>query len=122
MLDAHNNSRDDLKFKEFLGKNCQSLVELCQKTAGHELYSAPAPITNLELELVLVDRALEAKSKISVPANEVESQMADKSKDDMLSKLLGSMKSLVDVMTNGDAALASNSLEQPNKKRKRGME
>ncbi|KAB8291149.1 hypothetical protein EYC80_009837 [Monilinia laxa] len=122
MLDAHNNTKYDLESKAFLAKNCQSLFELCQKpvAVGHEVCSAP--ITNLELKLLLVDRALEAKSMTRVPENEVGIKMTDTSKEEMLLKLLGSMKSLVDVMAKGDVALASKSLEHSNKKRKRGTE
>ncbi|KAF7935956.1 uncharacterized protein EAE98_002176 [Botrytis deweyae] len=127
MLDSHSGSEPDLEFKGFLEKNCQFLLELCRKPA--ESIPAPAvtplltPRTNLELQLVLVDRALEAKARVHV-SKKVEGKMEDKVKGEVLGKLselAGSIKSVIEVVANGGSNIASNgsnSLDQPSKKRK----
>ncbi|KAF7884335.1 uncharacterized protein EAF02_004671 [Botrytis sinoallii] len=127
MLESHSGSESDLEFKGFLEKNCQFLLELCRKPAE----SIPAPVptpsltprTNLELQLVLVDRALEAESKVHV-SKKVEGKMEDKVKGEVLGKLselAGSIKSVIEVVANGGSNIASNGsncLDQPSKKRK----
>lgn len=78
-------------------------------------------LTNLELPLVLIDRALEAKSKSFAPRNAPETKIGTDFKDEAfekLSELLGSVKSVIEVVSNGDRKLVSNSLEQSNKERK----
>ncbi|KAF7895269.1 hypothetical protein EAF00_007083 [Botryotinia globosa] len=111
-----NGSKFDLEFKRFLERNCQFLLELCMKPAESPSYSVLiTPRTNLELQLVLVDRALETKSKVRV-SRTAEGKMEDKFQDEILGKLselAGSIKSMIEAAANG-----SNSLEQPSKKRK----
>ncbi|TGO48622.1 hypothetical protein BCON_0235g00210 [Botryotinia convoluta] len=124
MLNAHIGSAFDLEFKGFLDKNCQFLLELCRKPAESIPASVPlAPRANLEFQLVLVDRALETKSKALI-STKVEGKMEDKVKGEVLgnlSELAGSIKSVIDVVANGGTKIisnGSNSLEQPSKRRK----
>lgn len=116
MLSAHIGSAPDLEFKTFLEQNCQFLLELCRKPAESIPALVPiTPRTNLELQLVLVDRALEAQSKASV-STKMEGKMEDNVKGEVLGKVLelaGSIKSVIEVAANG-----SDSLERPSKKRK----
>ncbi|KAF7951426.1 hypothetical protein EAE96_006738 [Botrytis aclada] len=124
MLNAHIGSAFDLEFRGFLDKNCQFLLKLCRKPAKPKPASVPlVPSANLELQLVLVDRALEVKSKVRV-SKEVEGKMKDKDDGEVLQKLselAGSIKSVIEVVANGGTKIisnGSNSLEQPSKKRK----
>ncbi|TGO24228.1 hypothetical protein BPAE_0108g00210 [Botrytis paeoniae] len=125
MLNAHIGSAFDLEFKGFLNKNCQFLLELCRKPAESMPASVPlTPCTKLELQLILVNRALETKSKVHV-SNNVEGKMEDKFQGEVLGKLselTRSIKSVIEVVANGGTKIASNgskSLEQPSKKRKK---
>ncbi|QSZ29002.1 hypothetical protein DSL72_003511 [Monilinia vaccinii-corymbosi] len=93
MLDSHRGSPFDLKFGEFFKENCEYLVELCKKPADHrptqfcrmlgDPKPAPVPIEKLQLQLVLVDRALEAKSRARVPkeVEELKSNSLDQSSE-----------------------------------------
>ncbi|KAM0140418.1 hypothetical protein ACHAP3_002723 [Botrytis cinerea] len=124
MLDAHSGSDSDLEFRRFLDKNCQFLLELCRRPIDPMPASIPlTPRSNLELQLVLVDRALEAQSKASFPTK-MESKMEDEVKGEVLGKLselTESIKSVIEVVANGSTKTmsnGSNSLERPSKKRK----
>ncbi|TGO09683.1 hypothetical protein BTUL_0157g00210 [Botrytis tulipae] len=128
MLESHSGSKSDLEFKGFLDKNCQFFLELCRETINP--ISGLAPLkshANFELQLVLVDRSLESKSKASV-STKVEGKMEDKVKGEVLGKLselAGSIKSVIEVVANGGTKITSNgssSLEQPSKKRKEAPE
>ncbi|KAF7951096.1 uncharacterized protein EAE97_002647 [Botrytis byssoidea] len=128
MLDSHSGSKSDLEFRGFLDKNCQFFLELCRETINP--IPGPAPLksyANFELQLVLVDRSLESKSKASV-STKVEAKMEDKVKGEVLGKLselAGSIKSVIEVVANGGTKITSNgsnSLEQPSKKRKEAPE
>ncbi|KAJ8058325.1 hypothetical protein OCU04_012516 [Sclerotinia nivalis] len=61
MLNDHHGTKFDLESKEFLKQNCKFLLELCEKPVDPN--PAPAPLTSLKLQLVIVDRSLEARSK-----------------------------------------------------------
>ncbi|KAF7912903.1 uncharacterized protein EAF01_001924 [Botrytis porri] len=124
MLDSHSGSEFDLAFRAFLDKNCQFFLELCKKSANS--MPAPAPLkshANFKLQLVLVDRALEAQSKASV-STKVEGKMEDKFQGEVLGKLselAGSIKTVIEVVANGGTKIVSNgsnSPKQPSKKRK----
>ncbi|TEY40908.1 hypothetical protein BOTCAL_0414g00070 [Botryotinia calthae] len=124
MLDSYSGSDFDLEFRGFLDKNCQFLLELCRRPMDPMPASIPlTPCSNLELQLVLVDRALEAQSKASFPTK-MESKMEDKLKGEVLGKLselTESIKSVIEVVANGGTKTmsnGSNSLEQLSKKRK----
>ncbi|TGO43025.1 hypothetical protein BHYA_0004g01520 [Botrytis hyacinthi] len=125
ILDSHSGSESDLEFKEFLDKNCQFFLELCRGTTNP--IPEPAPLkshANFELQLILVDRSLESKSKASASAK-VEGKMEDNVKGEVLGKLselAGSIKSVIEVVAKGGTKIISkesNSLEQPSKKRKK---
>ncbi|KAF5870032.1 uncharacterized protein Bfra_010178 [Botrytis fragariae] len=104
MLNSHSGSEVDVEFRGFLDKNCQFFLELCKKPK--KFMPAPDPFkshANFELQLVLIDRALEAQSKASVSAK-VEGKMEDKVKGEVLGKLselAGSIKSVIEVVANG---------------------
>ncbi|KAI9644941.1 hypothetical protein NHQ30_006975 [Ciborinia camelliae] len=61
---CHRNSEFDIAFRAFLEENCSFVLELFREEPSVVLQTpAQIPVPNLELELVLADRALEAKSR-----------------------------------------------------------
>ncbi|KAF7868633.1 hypothetical protein EAF04_005164 [Stromatinia cepivora] len=127
MLNFHHGTEFDLGLKEFLKQNCKFLLELCEKPVDPK--PVPAPLTNLKLQLIIVDRSLEAGSKAPgarattltkapAPRNDSGTKVGTDLKGEVfekLSELFGSFKSGIEVVSNGDTKLISNvfnSLEQ----------